>query len=200
MEDNNPNLNPGVDEAKGGEGTPGKVDNPSDKTDPQVKTFTQEEVDDIINKRLTRAETKFNEKLAELTEAQKLQNMSDEERKQAEIEKALAELEEYKSKSARYEMGRVATTLLTEHKVPVTEKVLDLVVGADAETTKANIEAFVGIVNETASAMVTDKLRGNTPKASTSQALTKEEIAEIADPVKREEAIAKGLANGTLKF
>lgn len=192
MEDNNPNLNPSADELKGGEGTPGQVDNPGEKTDPQEKTFTQEEVNKMITERLARNEAKYEKRFAELTEAQKLQSMTEEERKNAEQEKFLAEYEELKAKNARYEMGRVATSLLSEHKVPVTEQILDLVIGTDAETTKTNIEAFTKLVNETASKMVTDQLRGKTPaRANGVAAKTMDEIAQIKNPEERYKELEK---------
>lgn len=104
----------------------------------------------------------------EKSEAKKLSKMNDNEKLQYEFEKIKAELEEAKSVKARYEMEKVATSILNEHNLPVNEQVLGFVVKADAEQTQEAIKTLSKLVNDTAEALLKERNKGNIPTRSNS--------------------------------
>ena len=129
------------------------------------KTFTQAEVDEIVNSRLAREKDKIKSSLrdevekdvrtkleTERSEAEKLKNMDTKKRHQYEIDKKDNEIAELKSKLNRSELEHTATDLLGERGIVADSETLNFVVGKDAETTQANIEKFADLINKKAKA------------------------------------------------
>ncbi|EPC62438.1 hypothetical protein Lpp14_07949, partial [Lacticaseibacillus paracasei subsp. paracasei Lpp14] len=81
-------------------------------------TYTDEQVNDIVKKRLARAEK---EKQAAVDEAAKLAKMNADQKKDYELEKAQKERDELKSQLATYEMGKQARSMFEDAKLTVTE-------------------------------------------------------------------------------
>lgn len=115
---------------------------------PVEKMFTQADVDKIVGERLARLKAKHEEELrAKVTEAEKLAKMSEEERAKAEIDLAKAELkamqEEFARVKAEFEgqqMLAQVTKELNDRGLPIS--MAQSLIGADAETTKGNIDRF----------------------------------------------------------
>lgn len=110
------------------------------------------------------------------SEAAKLAKMNAEQKQQYELEKLQKENEALKEAQARSELGKEAATLLKEHKIDATQEILDFVVGKDAETTKANIDKFVEIIEKQLKAAELARATGKTPKNYSNDGNTMTEI------------------------
>ena len=119
-----------------------------EETQATERTFTQAELDAIIEKRLAKERAKFEERLtAKVTEAEKLAKLSEEERARAEIDIAKGELnamkaefDKMKAEFDREQLLSQVTKELDDRKLPI--GMAHALLGADAETTKANIDRF----------------------------------------------------------
>lgn len=137
----------------------------SDKV--EFNEVQQKHINKLIAQQRSKAVEDFKKQQEnEKSEAKKLSKMNDNEKLQYEFEKIKAELEEAKSVKARYEMEKVATSILNEHNLPVNEQVLSFVVKADAEQTQEAIKTLSQLVNDTAEALLKERNKGNIPTRS----------------------------------
>lgn len=126
--------------------------------------FTQEQVDEIINKRLARERAKFNEQLeSRVNEAERLAKLSEEERKQEELriqreefDAQIKEFEEIKRQFERTQLLNETQKQLNERNLPI--DIAEMLIGKDAEATKANIDNFEKKWAESLQKAVNDKL------------------------------------------
>lgn len=164
-----------VDPPKPKDGDP--VDPPEGKKqgepadpDPDGKhVYTDEQVNEIVKKRLARAEK---EKQAAVDEAAKLAKMNADQKKDYELEKAQKERDELKSQLATYEMGKRARSMFEEAKLTVTEDDLQHVVTPEAESTEANAKWLIAHDQAVAEGVRQELLKGNTPKTHGSKVET----------------------------
>ena len=164
-----------VDPPKPKDGDP--VDPPEGKKqgepadpDPDGKhVYTDEQVNEIVKKRLARAEK---EKQAAVDEAAKLAKMNADQKKDYELEKAKKERDELKSQLATYEMGKQARSMFEEAKMTVTEEDLQHVVTPEAESTKANVKWLIAHDQAVAEGVRQELLKGSTPKTHGSKVET----------------------------
>jgi hypothetical protein len=118
------------------------------ETQTAEKMFTQAELDEIIGKRLAKERAKHEEELKnKVTEAERLAKLSEDERTKEEIRIAKEELatmqNEFNKVKADFEQQQMLAQVqkeLGEKNLPIT--MAQSLIGADAETTKANIEKF----------------------------------------------------------
>ncbi|MGI6168299.1 MAG: DUF4355 domain-containing protein [Christensenellales bacterium] len=165
-----------------------------DKKDPDgEKKYTDKDMDDIVNKKYAKWKAQYDKELEDAKkEAEKLAKMNADQKKDYEIEKMKAENAELREAAARVELGKEATNILKENKIDATQDILDFVVGADADSTKANIDKFVGIIEAQIKAAEVARATGRTPREyGGGGAVSREDIMKIADPIKRQEAIAE---------
>src|SRR5699024_8202547 len=101
-----------------------------------VKTYTQEELEEIIKARVAR-EKKATEKAVE--EASRLAKMNEDEKREFEYEKLQEELAELKRKDAYYGLSREASKMLAEHDIQANDDLLQFVVKDDAEGTQTAV-------------------------------------------------------------
>ncbi|MCI5891829.1 MAG: DUF4355 domain-containing protein [Clostridiales bacterium] len=145
-----------------------------------TKTYTQEEyekalqseTDKRVQQALATAEAKWQKdyeaKLAdEINEAARLAKMSAEDRAKAEFDKRVKEFEDREAKHNAERLTFECTKQLANENLPV--EMAEMLTGTDAETTKANIEAFKNVYNKAIQDGIDKKLRGRTPKTQTSQ-------------------------------
>lgn len=139
------------------------------------KTYTQAEFDAMLqsetDKRVTEAlktaqskwESEYQTKLEnEKSEAVKLAKMSAEERNKALADR---EREKYETERAKFERERLefeTVKQLAEKKLPT--ELAKCLCGTDAESTKANIEAFEKAYGEAIQKAVDERLKGKPPK------------------------------------
>lgn len=165
----------GEDENKG-EGSEGGSAEDADNGGAQEKTFSQDEVNRLVEKRLAKeraklkAETEKQVKDAQ-EEAAKLARMNAEQKREYEQEKLKqqmdairAENETLKKEALRTQLGQEAAAILKESKIEATPDILEFVVGDDAETTKAKIGKFVSVIQAQIKAHDIERATGSVPK------------------------------------
>lgn len=144
------------------------VDQKGGQKEPQGKTYTQSELDALMDKHaakaLETAKQKWEEeKQAEISKAEQLAKMSAAERK-AEEDKAKQEAMDKREKELNMREYRYeARHQLEDNGLSV--DFVDMVMSDDAETTKNNIAALKTQFDKAVEASVTEKMKGNTPKA-----------------------------------
>ena len=156
------------------------------------KTFSQAEVDEIVESRLAREKDKMKSSLRaeieedvrnkiknEQSEANKLKKMNEDQRRKYDMDKKDQEIAELKAKLNRSDMEHVATDLLSKKGISADSEILNFVVAEDAETTQANIDRFVDLINKKAQANRREDFDVPEPKSGNNNAtspITKEEF------------------------
>lgn len=153
-----------------------KVDDPAGDDPKDPKTFTQAELDKLLqsetDKRVTEAlktsrakwEEEYKEKLErERKEAERLAKLSAEDKEKELLEKSKREIEERERAIKLKELKLDAIDILAEKKLPI--KFADMLIGDNAENTLANIKVFETSWQEAIDLAVKEKLKGATPKA-----------------------------------
>ena len=138
----------------------------------EEKTFTQEELDKILNKKFAQWQKKTEEAKAEaerkakLTEAEKLA----EERKEFEAMKKQFEYEQRVNSTSK---------VLASNNLPI--EFADFLVGENEEVTSQRVDLFKDAFNNALEKAITERLRGATPKVATSNAsqVTKEDFQRM---------------------
>ena len=147
----------------------------------EVKTFTQEEVNAILEKRLSREIKKIEaekqkamelELKAELEEAEKLAKMSETERVKAKAERERAKFEKERKKFEeemrafnQERMLNTTMTTLSEKNLPV--EFASFLRADNAEQIMDNISTFEKHFNDAVEKVVLERLRGKTPQTGT---------------------------------
>ena len=152
-----------VDPPKPKDGDP--VDPPEGKKqgepadpDPDGKhVYTDEQVNEIVKKRLARAEKEKNA----------------DQKKDYELQKAQKERGELKSQRATYEMGKQARSMFEDAKLSVTEDDLKHVVTPEAESTETNVKWLIAHDQAVAERVRQELLKGSTPLDPSSNRKTK---------------------------
>lgn len=137
-------------------------DNTKNETVVTEKTFTQQEVDNLIQKRLDRALKKAQE---EKEEAEKLAKMSEAERQKALFEKEKAEFEEERKKYQREKLELEVTKQLSSKNLPV--EFGTYLLGKNAEDSFNRIKEFEVKWQQALEKAINERLKGNTPKVAT---------------------------------
>ena len=161
--------------AEGGEPATGSESGPTDTetgSDPKPeegteKTFTQAEVDEMIQKATADKEKAITDAKKEATKYAKLNK---EQQKDYDLDKANQRATEAEAKLARYEMRDTAKQQLIDggYSNP-TDEDIDLIVTDKAETTKANGEAFLKAVERIRESVRDELLKGDTPQINGTQ-------------------------------
>lgn len=181
------------------------VEQPQEETKPE-KTFTQAELDAIVKKRLDKAEQKFNERLNQLEEAQKLAQMSEQEKQQFEFDKRVKELEQREQalleKENAYSRQQYEMTIQEQLKAKgLPTDLADLLINLDAETVAKKIDSMSNAIGASVNSEIENKLKSSSiPQEPTKQPkrlLTREEIANMSleEYRKNRDLINESLAN-----
>lgn len=170
-----------------------------DEPEKAAKTYTQEELDSIIRKRVKRAEDKARKEAEEAaatqienarTEAEKLARMNEEQKRQYEEEKKAKEMDDLRAENERLkkaqehaDLSRQAADMLqSDYNITATQDILDFVVGDDADTTKSRIDKFVAIIKADRKAVEAERAIGKTPKSFNNG---KNELSEFEKRLKK---------------
>lgn len=140
-----------------------KTDVATDKkgnNETKEKTFTQEDIDKIITKRLERERQKLE---LEKQEAEKLAKMSEAERQQALFDKEKAKFEEERKQYQREKMELEVIKQMSSKNLPT--EFANYLVADSAEDALNNIKNFETQWQQAIEKAVNEKLKGNTPKA-----------------------------------
>lgn len=159
------------------------------------KTFSQEEVSQMIKDRLAREKRKSDERIKDaIQEAEKLAKKNKNQKSHYEIEKLLKENEELKAEKALSQMKNETRSMLNESDLEsFDDQIINILVNADAETTKKNVESFINLLNQMVKINVEKALRQEPPVNTQSNRMTKDDILAIKDDTQRQAAIAKNI-------
>lgn len=151
----------------------------------EVKTYTQEEVDKLLqqeaDRRVTSALKKQAEKFErEKAESEKLRDMDEQQRKEYEYEKKVKELENKEREFNLMQNKLEASKIMGEHGLPVS--FVDYIVAEDAETMMANITNFETQWKAAVADAVSVRIAQPAPKGSnvSQTGLTKEAFKKMS--------------------
>ena len=154
-------------------------------TTTENKTYTQAEVEEMLqkeaDKRVTDALKKQERKNAEkIKEAQKLAQMNEAEKFQYELEQREKAIAEKEKQIALMENKNAASKILAEKGISLS--LVDFVVAEDAETMNANITLLDKAFKASVKAEVEKRLTSSTPKRNlpTDEAITKDSIKKMS--------------------
>ena len=142
----------------------------------QPKTFTQEELDKIVQGRIAKERKSWEKQLEDQkTEAQKLETMSDKEKKKYQEEKRIKELDDREAAITRRELTAQAKVQLADKGIPTElAEILNL---TDAESCKKSIETVEKAFQTAVEKAVEEKIKGREPmKKAKDVKLTDEEL------------------------
>ena len=161
------------------DGDPAPAGDPAD-SDPaepkpaQEKKYTDAEVDAILNRKFAKWQKAQDKAVADArAEAEKVAKMNSEQKRQYEAEKKdqlikdqQAEIDRLKQDALRSELSKSAARIMKDdYQIIATQDMLDFAVGADAESTTANIAKLVGIIMDDRKLQEEKRVRGTVPKA-----------------------------------
>ena len=150
-------------------------------SEPTEKTFTQDEMNKILQDRLAREMKKFKKQLEdEKAQAEELAKLSEADRQKKLFEMQVAEFEATKKAFEQEKMLNETMKQLSQKGLATS--FASILRADDAETTLANINNFEAEFNKAVEARVAERLKGTTPKTSTTKAdteMTKEEFRKL---------------------
>lgn len=154
-----------------------KTDVVTDKIeDNKEKTFTQEELEKIISKRLDRERKKADEEKAE---AERLAKMSAEERAKAEFEKEKQKFEEERKSFQKQQLELQVIKELTNKNLPTDFS--KYLIGEDAETCMENIKTFETEFSNAVEKQVQERLKGGyTPPKTETKTYSMEDLKSMS--------------------
>ena len=173
MDDNLNNQNTGVD-----------TTTDTSTTGTETKTYTQEEVDKMlqseVDRRITSAlkkQAKSNE--AKIKEAQKLAQMNESEKYQYELEQREKAIEEKEKALALAENKNEASKILADKGLSLS--LVDFVIAEDAETMNSNIRLLEKAFKDSVKREVEKRLGSSAPKKNLppDETITKEQAKKM---------------------
>ena len=171
------------------------VDNP--EATEADKTFTQDELDHIVQERVKRAVAKAQkdaeDKIKQAqSEGERLAKLTKDERAKEEEAKRLADLEAREKAIAVKELRIETQSLLSDEGLPI--EFLDVVMADTAESVKDNIASIRKVFDEAVEKRVNERLTQDKPRrGATAGAMTKAEIMAVKDVNERQKLIAENL-------
>ena len=142
----------------------------------ETKTFTQEELDKIVQGRIAKERKDWEKHLEdEKTEAQKLETMSEKEKKKYQEEKRIKELDDREAAITRRVLTAQAKVQLADKGIPTElAEILNL---TDAESCKKSIEVVEKAFQSAVEKAVEERIKGREPMKKAKDAkLTDEEL------------------------
>lgn len=159
----------------------------------------QAEFDRRIQKAINTAISNAQKKWETLTddkvsEAEKLAQMTGEQKEKYRADKAEKELADLKRQIALGDMAKTARKMLADENVSIPDEIVMNLVCDDAEKTKSAVEGFTKAFKDAVQVEIKNQLKGGTPRTgSRDTGITKKQIMEIKDPIERQKMIAKHL-------
>lgn len=183
---------------------PGAGSGPSTQTEPLSfddflsQKGNQAEFDRRVQKAINTAVSNAQKKWQTMTdgkvsEAEKLAQMTSEEKAEYRAKKAEQELADLKKQIALGDMAKTARKMLSEENIAVPDEIIMNLVCDDAEKTKSSVESFAKVFKDAVQAAVKESLKGNPPKASGggTTTVTREQILAVKDRTERQRLIAE---------
>ena len=128
-----------------------------------------------------------------VSEAEKLAQMTSEEKEKYRADKAEKELADLKRQMALGDMATRARKMLSEENITVPDEIIMNLVSDDAEKTKSAVESFANVFKDAVQSAVKEALKGNPPKAGTggTTTVTREQILAVKNRAERQRLIAE---------
>lgn len=171
------------------------IDDEAKEKEPEVKEvpkYTDKDLDKIIARKIAEANKKAEKEASKKAEAERLKNMTAQEKKDHELEELKKELAQMKRESALSAMGKEARSILSERNIHVSDSLITNLISDDADKTKEAVESFAEEFQKAVESAVAEKLKGNAPKTTgTNKSVTKDEIMKIKNAKERQEMIRK---------
>ena len=160
--------------------------------------YTDADVDEIINKKFAKwkadSDKAVADAVAKVEEAHKLSQMNEKEKADHERKQMEDELARYKAMETHNAMMTEARNMLKADNLSISDDILSVLVTDSAETTKAAVSAFSAAFQTAVNEAVQKELAGSEPKrGATATGMSKEDILNIKDPTKRQQAIKDNL-------
>lgn len=149
-------------------------------TEEKTKTYTQEEVDELLQKEGDRRISQYQKTLEKRQrEANKLSRMSESERAEYELSERERQLEERENKLILAENKTACTNILLQKGLDVS--LVDFVVAADADTMNDNIKRLEKAFKASVKSEVEKRLQGTSPKKNLAEpeTMTKKDLMNM---------------------
>ena len=154
----------------------------------EAKTYTQEEVDKIIDKRFARMKADFekekkelerqhNESIEDYEERIKNANLTAEEKHKKELEKIQKDLDAKNAELSKIKTDEIKRTTLAKYKIP--DKFLDRISGANEEEIEASVKGFAETMGEYVKSLGANGVPGAMNGGSEDKKYTKEEFSKM---------------------
>lgn len=142
----------------------------------ETKTFTQEELDKIVQGRIAKERKAWEKQLEEQqTEAQKLETMSEKEKKKYQEEKRIKDLDDREAAITRRELTAQAKVQLADKGIPT--ELAEILILTDADSCKKSIEIVEKAFQTAVQRAVEERIKGREPMKKAKDAkLTDEEL------------------------
>lgn len=157
------------------------------------KKYTDEEVDALIERKFAEWQKKHEKQQAKLDEAERLKNMSDQERKDHEMEELRKQVSALQKKETMAKMSTTARTMLSAKGITVDDNLVGMLISEDADATKSAVDAFITAFQDAVSKAVKNALKGEAPRKGGSSGLTKEQIMKVKDRAERQRLIQENM-------
>lgn len=173
----------GGDPGTGGDGGQGKGSG-----EPK---YTDAEVDALLNRKFAEWQKKQDK---QISEAQKLGQMSAEEKANARMKALEDKLKEYETLQSKTEMTKQARSLLQDKGINVPDALIANLIADDAEGTKTSVESFANLFKAAVDAAVKEALKADVPKkGSGGTGITKEQIMAVKNRAERQKLIRENM-------
>lgn len=134
----------------------------------EVKTFTRDEVNKIVNAETNKALEKYKEQVeAEKTEAEKLAKMKSDEKLQYQLEKEKSEKDNALAELNAYKLKEEAIKVASEKGLDVSLLNLINFKTTTAEELSTNIDNMTSVFNKAVEKVVNERLKEDTPTTKT---------------------------------
>lgn len=154
----------------------------------EPKTFTQEEVDEMINKRFARMkadfekekkelERKHNESIEDYEERIKNANLTAEEKHKKELDKIQKDLDAKTAELTKIKTDEIKKATLTKYKMP--EKFLDRISGVTEEEIEASVKGFSEVMGEYVKSLGASGVPGVMNGGSEGKKYTKDDFSKM---------------------
>lgn len=188
--------------ADGGDGADGG-DDPDAGEDPDggdgedgtdgEKKYTEEDVNALIDRKFAEWQKKQEKNRKKQDEAERLKNMTDQERKDLEMDNLRKQVEDLQKKEAMSKMSKTARSMLSDKGITVDDDLVNMLISEDAETTKSAVDSFITAFQNAVNKAVKDALKGEPPKTGGASRLTKEQIMKVKDRTERQRLIQENM-------
>lgn len=154
----------------------------------ETKTYTQEEVDKIIDKRFARMKADFekekkelerqhNESIEDYEERIKNANLTAEEKHKKELEKIRKDLDAKNAELSKIKTDEIKRATLTKYKMP--DKFLDRISGVTEEEIEASVKGFAEVMGEYVKGLGANGVPGAMNGGSEDKKYTKEQFSKM---------------------